>query len=55
MVKKDKRIPKLKKVGVHYLRYFPSKSTGFEFFDDVEVKDNNVFIYNKGILWKLVE
>ena len=52
MVKKDKRIPKLKKVGVHYLKY---KSTGFELFDDVEVKDNDVFIYNEGILWKLVE
>ncbi len=47
----DQRYPRLEKIGCFYS---VSDKKGFNFFDkDTTIKDNDVFIYNKGILWRL--
>lgn len=46
----DKRKPKLEKVGC----YSSGEIKGFSFFKNIELNDNDVFIYNKGILWRLL-
>lgn len=46
----DKRKPKLEKIGC----YFQSgDDSEFHYFEKATVKDGDVFIYNKGILWKV--
>ena len=47
----DKRKPKLEKVGCYFRQ--GNGDMGFTFFKVVEVKDGDLFIYEKGILWKL--
>ena len=49
----DKRTPKLEKIGCYTYGtgYFPNG--GFTFFEKIKLKDNDVLIYNKGILFKL--
>ena len=45
----DKRIPKLEKIGC----FSSSEEGGFSFFNRVQLKDNDVFVYRKGVLWRL--
>jgi len=48
----DKREPKLKKIGYWFAQ--GGTKTGFEFFDlKEEIKDGQIFVHNKGILWKI--
>lgn len=46
---RDKRHPKLEKIGC----YFQGEKRGFEFFKKYNVKNNDVFIYKDGILWRV--
>lgn len=50
---KDKRTPKLEKIGVYTLcrAYLPNG--GFTLLENVKIKDNDLLIYNKGILFRL--
>jgi hypothetical protein len=48
---KDKRTPELRKVGCY--TYGGDLTGGFTFFLKEDVCDGDVFVYNKGILWKL--
>jgi len=52
-MKRDKREPKLKKVGCYTKGGEVYKEGGFTFFEDFSLKDSDVFIYNKGILFKI--
>jgi len=48
---KDKREPKLKKIGCFYQN---SDETCFQFFNEKEiVKNGDLFVYNKGILFRI--
>ena len=47
----DKRKPKLEKVGCFHSG---KGERGFMFFEEFKgLKNGDVFIYNRGILWKL--
>lgn len=51
----DKRVPILEKVGC-YFGCGADGNGGFSFFrnyQDMKLKDNDVFIYKEGILWRL--
>lgn len=47
----DKRRPKLDKVGCYFST--GKKESGFHFFTDLPIANGEIFIYDKGILWKL--
>jgi len=49
----DGRKPKLEKVGCYFKQ--GNGVAGFHFFNDVKVSDGDLFIYNKGVLWKLTK
>ena len=47
----DNRKPVLEKVGCYFEQ--GNGNSGFEFFKILKIVDNTVFVYNKGILWKI--
>jgi len=47
----DKRKPVLEKVGCYFEQ--GNGRSGFDFFKALKVSNNDIFVYNKGILWKL--
>ena len=46
-----KRKPKFEKAGCFFRQ--GDGQRGFHLFNGFDVKDNDIFVYNKGILWKL--
>jgi len=46
-----KRKPKFEKAGCFFRQ--GDGQRGFHLFNEFAVKDNDIFVYNKGILWKL--
>ena len=50
---KDKREPKLKKVGCYFLKHDKHGFILFKGKATHTIEDGTILIYNKGILWKL--
>jgi len=47
----DKRKPALEKIGCYFKQ--GNGSSGFAFFKTSKLSNNDVFVYNKGVLWRL--
>jgi hypothetical protein len=50
---KDKRTPILEKIGCYTYCMATHPQGGFTFFEKINLRDNDVLIYNEGILFRL--
>ncbi len=47
----EKRKPPIDKIGCYFST--GENKSGFEFFKNVQITNGDIFVFNKGILWKL--